>query len=230
MWPERGGRRGGFRVSLGLLARGAAGGGIAACLLGCNVALGVSAAVVLGGAGYVAGQCYDQVSVLVRDEAGQQLCDARVTVEREGSGHTLRPCYHASLTSGSWHFTAEQSGLEPATADLTIAERKGPCPHYTHTLELTLRRIGAPKEAPFAKSKAAPLPPSPPPRRVRPALPLGPAFPGANTPRPAPSADPLLPAPPALPPTAPAPSAPVPLPAPVPPAPAPAPPVPAPAP
>ncbi|HVZ36427.1 MAG TPA: hypothetical protein VG963_28555, partial [Polyangiaceae bacterium] len=140
--------------------------------------LGVSAVVVLGGAGYVAGQCYDQVSVLVRDEAGQQLCDARVTVEREGSGHALRPCYHASLTSGSWHFTAEQSGHEPATADLTIAERKGACPHYTHTLELTLRRIGAPKEAPFAPSKAAPLPPLPAPRRVRPALPLGPAFPG----------------------------------------------------
>jgi hypothetical protein len=159
------------------------GGALGGLGLACNVILGASTAVVLGGAGVLAAQCYDQVSVRVHDEAGVATCDAKVSVGQGDSFHALRPCYHASLTSGSWRFAAQRDGYEPAQIELTVPERKGACPHYTHSLELTLRRIGAPREAaPFASTKTAPatsVAPAAP--RPRPVLRLGPPV-GTSTP------------------------------------------------
>lgn len=197
--------------------------GLIASLIGCNMIVGASAAVVLGGAGVLAAQCYDQVSVHVHDELGVPTCDARVSVGQGDSFHSLRPCYHASLTSGTWRFAAQQDGYEPAQVELTVPERKGACPHYTHSLELTLRRIGAPREAPFAATKAAPATPAAPAApRTRPALRLGPPV-GAATPvAPAASVAPAAPvAPGALPPAPPPAPAPPPVPPGVPPLPEP---------
>lgn len=181
------------------LGCGLGGLGVAGSLLGCNVIVGGAAAVVLGGAGVLAAQCYDQVSVHVHDEAGIPMCNASVSVGQGDSFHSLRPCYHASLTSGTWRFAAQRDGYEPAQIELTVPERNGTCPHYTHSLELTLRHVGAPREAPFAPLKAAPTTAAPGTAaapRQRPLLRLGPPVaPAAVAPGPVAPAPAVPPAP-----------------------------------
>jgi len=222
---------------------------IGAAVLGtsCNVAVGGGVVAVLGGAGFLAAQCYDRVRVKVRDpHTGQTTCNASVWVsDADGSERRLRPCYNAALTEGTWKLTARHEGYAPATTELTIPDHPDDCPHYTHTIELTLRREGEPSTPPVttrsatASGDAAPAPTNPldtPPARVVP-----PPIPGVTPAAPAPgvptrSFAPVAPAAPApATPPAPAPSAPpapgTPAPAPGTPAPAPGtPPAPAPAP
>lgn len=222
----------------------------------CNAAVGGGVVALVGGAGFLAGQCYDRVRVKVRDpHTGLSTCNASVWVtDADGSERRLRPCYNAALTEGTWKLTARQEGYVPATTELTIAEHPDDCPHYTHTVELTLRRPGEPTTPPVATRSAtaggassAPGAPSnpldtapartvpPPIPGVTPApgvptrsfepLPLAPATPAAPA-APAAPAPATPPSPATPPPPAPAtPSAPAPA-APPAPAPSPAPPAP----
>lgn len=156
-------------------------------VVACNAAVGGGVVALVGGAGYLAGQCYDRVRVKVRDaESGRFTCEAEVWVSDGDSERKLRPCYNAALTEGKWRVTALRPGYAKATTDLVIAEPEGECPHYTHSIELTLRREGA----------LAPVTPVTP---ARPAAPkvtappaVSPAAPAA-VPAPAPAAPPPVP-------------------------------------
>jgi hypothetical protein len=206
----------------------------------CNAAVGGGLVVLLGGVGVLASQCYDRVRVRVRDpETGLRTCDADVTVvDADGSSRQLRSCYSAALTAGKWRIVARQEGYVASATDFEIQERDGACPNYTHTVELSLRREGAPAESSARRAGATPAPAttpapsstsdleSPPARVVPPPLPGVPMVPTR-------AFDPIAPAAPAVPaapspPTAPAPTspaAPPPTPAPAPaPAPQPSPP------
>jgi hypothetical protein len=204
----------------------------------CNAAVGGGLVVLAGGAGFLAGQCYDRVRVRVRDpRSGLATCSADVWVsEGGGSERRLRPCYSAALTEGTWKLTARQAGYAPATTELTIPGHEGECPHYTHSVELTLRQEGEPSSLPMARSRlpsgpapSAPASPasasdleSPPARVVPPPIPTRSFAPVPVTP--ATTAPAVPPAPPTpLPPAPPTPAPPTPLP-PAPPTPAPAPP------
>jgi hypothetical protein len=132
----------------------------------CNAAVGGGVVALMGGAGFLAGQCYDRVRVRVRDpHTGLPTCSADVTVsEAGGSPRSLRPCYSAALTEGSWTLTARQEGYAPVTTELVVPEHEGACPHYTHTIELTLRREGEPAAgppAPAARTASEPTPSAP---------------------------------------------------------------------
>jgi hypothetical protein len=184
--------------------------------LGCDAALiGGGVAALAGGTGILAAQCYDQVSVRVHDDAGHRTCDAHVSIESDGSARSLRPCYHASLTEGRYRVSVRRDGYVPADVQVDIPEHKGACPHYTHTIEFTLRRTGAspdPTTIHQVKPAAAEAGAGAPARTVLPApTPSAPA----GTPPPA------EPAAPAGPPSAAFPLAPPAPPAPAPPQPAP---------
>ena len=177
----------------------------------------------LGGVGFLASQCYDRVQVRVIDPAtGRSTCDADVTVvDAEGSERSMRPCYNTALTDGRWRITARQAGYLPASTEITIAEREGACPYYTHSVQLTLRREGEPVTVPVARDRerGSAAPPStltdlesPPARVVPPPIPGAPtkAFEPTSPPTVAPPVAPPAPAPPAA--TPPGPSAPPPTP------------------
>jgi hypothetical protein len=201
---------------------------LALSVASCNAAVGGGLVVLLGGVGVLASQCYDRVRVRVRDpETGQATCNADVTVvNAEGSSRRLRPCYSAALTEGRWRIVAHQKGYVEASTELEIKEREGACPNYTHTIELSLRREGAPGESVARRTGATPEPSSapapsstsdlesPPARVVPPPLPGVPMVPTR-------SFDPISPKPaaPAGVAPAPAPPTPAPLPTPTPPAP-----------
>ena len=79
---------------------------VGAAVLGgasCNAAVGGGVVALLGGAGFLASQCYDRVRVKVRDpQTGLTTCNAGVWVsEAGGSERRLRPCYNAALTKGT---------------------------------------------------------------------------------------------------------------------------------
>jgi hypothetical protein len=202
------------RSSIGILAAAAA-----LCVTSCNAAVGAAAVVVLGGVGYFATQCYDRVQVRVLDPAtGRSTCDADVSVaDAEGSERRLRPCYSAALTEGTWRIIARRPGYVPASTELTIGEREGSCPYYTHSIELTLRREGEPVNNPGPRSPSTePAIPrssssdleSPPARVVPPPIPgvpkaAGPVPSAPAAPAPAPAAPPVVPAPQVAPPPAP---------------------------
>jgi hypothetical protein len=199
------------RKSLRLLLLTALGAGA----LGCNAAIGGGVVALAGGAGILASQCYDQVRIRVRDERGVRSCDAQVSVSSEGSESALRPCYHASLTEGRYRVRAQRAGYLPAEVEIDVPERKGACPHYTRSVELTLRRPGERPAVPsFHSSKAAEAssPSAPRPATVVPApIPVARA-PAAGAAAPA-TTSPEVPAPatPAGPPTAEFPPAPAPM-------------------
>lgn len=141
----------------------------------CNAAVGGGVVAVLGGAGYLAGQCYDRLRVKVRDaESGRYTCDADVWVSDGDSERRLRPCYSAALTEGKWRLTARQPGYTQASTEVEISEVDGDCPHYTHSIELTLRREGAPAAATTVVTPASPpaAVPAAPPSATAPAPPL----------------------------------------------------------
>ncbi|HTV22450.1 MAG TPA: hypothetical protein VMG12_27365, partial [Polyangiaceae bacterium] len=185
----------------------------------CNAAIGGGVVAVLGGAGFLAGQCYDRVRVKVRDpHTGDTTCNASVWVsEKGGSERRLRPCYNAALTEGTWKLTARYEGYAPATTEITIPEHPDSCPHYTHTVELTLRREGEPSTPPVvtrsatASGNAAPPPGNP--LDTAPARIVPPPIPGAAAPDPGVPTRSFEPVTPPAPGTAPAP---VPAPAPAP--------------
>lgn len=200
---------------------------VSSLAVSCNAAIGAGAVLVLGGAGYLASQCYDRVRVRVFDRTtGTAGCEASVFVSDGQSERELRPCYNAALTAGKWTLTARRPGYVTASTEIVVPEHEGSCPSYTHTVEFMLRREGEPADA----AKVTPPPARPaapasapagdldtPPSRIVPA-----PLPGVPTrsfePVPAPPAPAPAPPPPA--PSAPAPS-PAPAPAPAPPAPAP---------
>ena len=188
----------------------------ALCITSCNAVVGAGAVVVLGGVGFLASQCYDRVQVRVIDPAtGSSTCDAEVSVaSADGSERRVRPCYNTALTEGTWRIIARQPGYVAASSEVTVAEREGACPHYTHSVQLTLRREGEPATAPIARSRSAPPAPAPssptsdlesPPARVVP-----PPIPGVPTK----AFEPVSPAPAPAPQPAPPPAAPAPAPAP----------------
>ncbi|HEU4581457.1 MAG TPA: hypothetical protein VFS67_24535 [Polyangiaceae bacterium] len=194
---------------------------LSAGVVGCDAAL-IGGAVALAGAGaaFASAQCYDQVSVRVRDEQGRRTCDASVTLTSDGSARGLRPCYHASLTEGQYRISAQQDGYVPAEIEFSIPRHEGKCPHYTHTIELALRRVGAPAQSGFVRPKAPDnvVPPSEP-ARPRTNVPAPIPVPPASEPAPAPAEPappsvnpPAEPGPPSasFPPAAPAPPAPAP--------------------
>jgi len=195
----------------------------ALCLTSCNAVVGASAVVVLGGVGMLASQCYDRVQVRVIDPAtGGTTCDADVTVaDAEGSERGVRPCYNTALTAGHWRIIARRPGYVPATSEITIAERDGACPHYVHSVQLTMRREGEPVTNPVARSRGSDGPAAPPATTTDlespPARVVPPPIPGVPvkafepvSPTPTPPSSPQAPSPPATTPGAPAPSAPAP--------------------
>jgi hypothetical protein len=202
---------------------------MAAALLvsSCNAAIGGGIVLVLGGVGYLAGACYDRVRVRVLDpETGQTTCSADVTVtDADGSERRLRPCYNAALTEGKWKLTARSAGYAAVSTELEIKQPEGACPHYTHTVELTLRREGEPPTESIARPSTPPKDPAPRPAagagdlESAPARVVPPPLPGIPTK----AFAPVAPAPPAPAPAPPPSPAPAPAPAPPPPAPAPAP-------
>jgi hypothetical protein len=146
--------------------------------LACNVAIGGGAAALVGGSAVLASQCYDRVHITVRDSTGSVTCDARVSViDAEGDARKLQPCYSAALTAGTWSVRAEKAGYTPMTTSVVIPEHDD-CPYYTHSIDISLRPIGAPaianQPADIARARAAaaaaetpPEPaPSGPPRRA----------------------------------------------------------------
>jgi hypothetical protein len=198
MWPSR-------RLTRALLTAAV----LAALSLGCDVALiGAGVAVVAAGTGMLVAQCYDQVSVRVSDDQGHRTCDAHVSIVSDGSERRLPPCYHASLTEGRYRVTVKRDGYVPADVQVEIPKHEGKCPHYTHTIELTLRRSGAAPDplhqvkpatiesgAPRAPLPAA-APPSPAaPPAAEPAAPAGPPSAAFPLPPPTPPAPGQPPAP-----------------------------------
>ena len=160
----------------------------ALCLISCNAVVGASAVVVLGGVGFLASQCYDRVQVRVIDPAtGGTTCDAEVTVaDAEGSERSVRPCYNTALTEGSWRIIARRPGYVPASSEITIAEREGACPHYVHSVQLTMRREGEPATNPVARGGDRDRTPAPPPATTSelespPARVVPPPIPGVPT-------------------------------------------------
>jgi len=205
----------------------------ALCLTSCNAVVGAGAVVVLGSVGVLASQCYDRVQVRVIDPAtGGTTCDAEVTVaDADGSERAVRPCYNTALTEGRWRVIARRPGYVPATSEITIAERDGACPHYVHSVQLTMRREGEPVTNPVARSRESERPTAPPATTTElespPARVVPPPIPGAPTkafeplpPTPAPPNAPLPPSPTPPPSTAPSPPSPSP-PSPSPPSPSP---------
>jgi hypothetical protein len=166
--------------------------GLGLLALGCNAIAGAGAAVVLAGAGYFASQCYDSVRIRVRDgETGRYTCEAEVrVVDADGGDRNVRPCYHAALTEGHWTVTARKAGYVPASSAVEVPERRGPCPRYTHSVELTLEREGAAAKAralrpPPQRPAAQPAPSALPPAVAPPGTPLAPAgAPDAGAPPP----------------------------------------------
>jgi hypothetical protein len=124
----------------------------------CNAAVGGGLVALVGGAGFLAAQCYDRVRVRVRDpQTGMLTCSPDVWLsDAGGSQRRLRPCYSAALTEGKWTLTARAEGYAPATTELVIPEHEGSCPHYTHTIELTLRHEGEPSTMPVATRSPSP--------------------------------------------------------------------------
>jgi hypothetical protein len=201
----------------GLLLRVTLMTGAALLIASCNAAVGGGLVALVGGAGFLAAQCYDRVRVRVRDpETGLATCSPDVWLSEGGSSkRRLRPCYSAALTEGRWTLTALQEGYAPATTELVIPEHEGDCPHYTHTVELTLRHEGEPPSSPVVtRTRTADEAPSaaagpaaagagdlesPPARVVPPPIPGGSATPVVPTrsfdPLPLPSTAPAAPAP-----------------------------------
>jgi hypothetical protein len=141
-------------------------GAVSLSIASCNALVGAGAVVVLGGAGFLANQCYDRVRVRVYDRStGAAGCDADVFVSDGDSERKLRPCYNAALTEGKWTLTARREGYVPASTELVIPHHEGRCPSYTHSVEFTLRREGEPAEpavvAPPRRSERAPAAPDP---------------------------------------------------------------------
>lgn len=168
-------RAGGWR-SLALLSAAAM-----AAAAACNAAVGVGAVALVGGAGYVSAQCYDRVRLRVRDETtGMYTCEADVAISDGESERLLRPCYSAALTAGHWHITARRPGYVPASTELVIAEREGDCPHYTHSIELTLRSENDPSRLTQLTPKTKPAPPAAAPPAAAPPSPA-PSEPGVPT-------------------------------------------------
>jgi hypothetical protein len=135
----------------------------ALCLTSCNAVVGAGAVVLLGGVGVLASQCYDRVQVRVIDPGtGSATCDADVSVaDADGSERGVRPCYNTALTAGHWRIIARRPGYVPATSEITIDERDGACPHYVHSVQLTMRREGEPVTNPVAQSRATERPAAP---------------------------------------------------------------------
>lgn len=156
--------------------------------IACNAAIGGGVIALVGGAGYAVAQCYDRVQVRVRDEmTGRYTCEAEVVLAEGNSQRSLRPCYNAALTSGTYRLTARRPGYLPASTDLKIAEHPGDCPHYTHSIELTLRSENDPSRPTRIKPTERVAAPGVVPNPAAPAA----APPGAAaTPVPAPATDP----------------------------------------
>lgn len=132
---------------------------LAGCLLAlcaCNAALGGAAVAVVGTAAYFAAECYDHLSVVVRDaRTGGVTCDAEVWASDGDSERRLRPCYHASLSPGRWTVELRNPGFEASRSELVVAERDAGCPHATRSVELTLRpRSAAPAQTPSPAAAA----------------------------------------------------------------------------
>jgi hypothetical protein len=147
-----------------LLKGGLAGIGLLCAGLACNVAVGGGVVALVGGAGYFASQCYDHVKVRVRD-AGTRLrtCDADVAVSEGSSERLMSSCYYTTLTEGRYAVTARREGYVSSSTEVEVTERSGACPHYVHSVELTLWPIGTPRPdaAPVRPQRAAQPAPAP---------------------------------------------------------------------
>jgi hypothetical protein len=189
-------------------------------LAACNVAVGGGVAALVGGSAVFASQCYDRVHITVRDATGSATCDAKVSViDAEGDVRTLQPCYSAALTEGRWTIRAERAGYTPMTTSVVIAEHDD-CPFYTHSVEMSLTRVGeaavANQPADVARARAAAAAdaaadeeeasPSGPPRRAFELLSAPAPAPASASPAPAPAASPTPSASPSPTPGAPAPA------------------------
>lgn len=116
-------------------------------LAACNLAVGGGVAAVVGGSAVFASQCYDRVHITVRDSTGSATCDAKVSViDAEGDVSKLQPCYSAALTEGTWTIRAERAGYVPMATKVVIAEHDD-CPYYTHSIDMSLARVGVPAVA-----------------------------------------------------------------------------------
>ena len=125
--------------------------------LACNAAIGGGVVALVGGAGYFASQCYDHVKVRVRDAGtGLRTCDADVAVSEGGSERLMSSCYYTTLTEGRYAVTARREGYVSSSTEVEVTERTGACPHYVHSVELTLWPVGTPRP------DAAPVRPAPP--------------------------------------------------------------------
>lgn len=137
------------------LSRGQRLGAVAVAVLGlatgCNFVLGGASLAAAGGIGYLSWQCYDHVAISVRDmSTGSYTCDAALrlsSLDDPDVGWSLQPCYHAALTPGRWRLTASLPGSEETSTELTISRRSGACPHYTHTVEMSVWPAGTPRAA-----------------------------------------------------------------------------------
>jgi hypothetical protein len=129
-----------------LLKAGLATIGLLSAGLACNVAVGGGVVALVGGAGYFASQCYDHVKVRVRDAGtGLRTCDAEVAVSEGGSEREIGSCYYTTLTEGRWAVTARREGYVSSSTEVEVTERSGACPHYVHSVELTLWPVGTPR-------------------------------------------------------------------------------------
>lgn len=138
--------------------------GLSVFVSGCNLAAGSASLVAVGGIAYLGWRCYDHVAISVRDlSTGSFTCDATVTVsslDDPDVGWTLQPCYHVALTPGRWKLTAQLPGSESASTEVEISERGDECPHFTHTVELSLWPKGKSRSVRRLKSRQVNAPPA----------------------------------------------------------------------
>jgi hypothetical protein len=139
---------------------------------GCTPVAGGAALIGLVAVGALTSRCYDYLDVTVLDADGRRTCAATVTATKGSSRLELSSCYYAPLTDGHWLLRASLPGFPDALSSVNV-DHEHDCTRYVQSVELTLKRAGAPRPPAVASPPVA-LPP--------PATSAAPAIPSASAP------------------------------------------------
>ena len=171
----------------GTLARGV--------LVASVLALATSACTTIAGGVALAGlvaigaltsRCYDYLDVTVLDADGRKTCAATVTASKGGSPLELSSCYYTPLTDGRWTLRASLPGF-PDALSTVVVDHAHDCTRNVQTLELTMKRAGAPLTPSVTARPAAPA------ASAASAAPAAPPAPASPTPSAEPATEPRVP-------------------------------------
>jgi hypothetical protein len=104
-------------------------------LSGCTVGVGAGVAVVVGGAGFLAFDCSDNVIVSVRDPSGAERCGVPISASQGDRQRSLRSCEQSPLGQGSWRLTAPPGSGYVLDERITLPRRDG-CERVVYSVEL----------------------------------------------------------------------------------------------